>query len=418
MLEFKVKDIGLAENGRKVIEWAKLQMPVLLKIKEEFEKTKPLKNLTIACCLHCTKETAVLVETLKAGGAKVALCGSNPLSTQDEVVAALAQDGINVFAWKGETREEYYWCIDQVLSFKPNITIDDGADLINTLHTRKRELIENVIGGQEETTTGVIRLKALAREGELKYPVIAVNDTPTKRMFDNVYGTGQSTIDGIIRATNVLLAGKCVVIVGYGYCGSGIARRARGMDAEVIVVEVDPVKALKATMDGFRVMPMREAARFGDIFITATGCKDAIAKDHLKLMKDKVILANAGHFDVEISIPDLEEISVSKKRIKEYVDEYTTKDGKRIYLLAEGRLVNLVVAEGHPSAVMDLSFANQALCCEYLVKNRGKLEKKVYDVPTEIDEKIARLKLKTLGIEIDSLTEEQKKYIESWKIGT
>jgi len=415
---FKVKDINLAEKGMLQIEWAEKQMPVLMMIAGEFLNKKPFNGLTIAACLHVTKETAVLVKALKAGGATVAVCGSNPLSTQDDVAAALADEGINIFAWKGQTNEEYYWCINEVLNFKPNITLDDGADLINTLHTTRTELLQNILGGQEETTTGVIRLRAMAQDQALKYPVIAVNDTPTKSMFDNVYGTGQSAIDGIIRATNALMAGKTFVVSGYGQCGGGIARIARGMNANVIVTEVDPIKALKASMDGFRVMPMIDAAKVGDIFCTATGCKDSIKKEHLMVMKDGAILANAGHFNVEISIPDLESISSGKRRIRDFVEEYTTKDNRNIYLIAEGRLVNLAVAEGHPSSVMDMSFSNQALCCEFLAENYRQLKPTVHDVPREIDSKIARMKLESLGMKIDNLSSEQQKYMTSWKDGT
>jgi adenosylhomocysteinase len=416
-MDYKVKDMSLSEQGLLKIEWAEGHMPVLMRIRKEFEKTKPFKGLTIGACLHVTKETAVLVKTLKAGGATVALCGSNPLSTQDDVAAALAKEGINLFAWRGQSSEEYYWCINKVLDFRPNITLDDGADLISTIHSKRQELLKDVFGGQEETTTGVIRLKAMARDNALKYPVIAVNDTPTKRMFDNVYGTGQSTIDGILRSTNLMLAGKNFVVCGYGYCGRGVAERARGMGAHVIVTEVDAVKALKAVMDGFKVMPLKEAAKIGDVFVTVTGNKNVIRKEHIQLMKDGAVLANAGHFNVEISIPDLESLSKGKKRLKENVEEYALKNGKRIYLLAEGRLVNLAAAEGHPSEVMDLSFANQALCCEYIVKNY-KMEIKVHDVPKEIDERVAKLKLITMGIEIDELTAEQEKYLKSWEEGT
>jgi adenosylhomocysteinase len=417
-MEYKVKDLTLGEQGKLQIEWAEKSMPVLLKIREEFEKKKPFKGLTISCALHVTKETAVLMKTLKAGGATVALAAANPLSTQDDVAAALTEEGIHVFAWAGETEEEYYWCINQVLNFKPNITLDDGGDLINTIHSKRKELIENLYGSQEETTTGVIRLRAMAKDGALKVPVIAVNDTPTKRLFDNILGTSQSTIDGILRATNVLLAGKTFVVCGYGYCSSGLARRADGMGANIIVTEVDPVKALRAVMDGFRVMPLKEAAKIGDIFVTITGDKNVIRKEHMELMKDGAILANAGHFNVEISIPDLESLSKSKREIRKNVEEYTLKNGKKLYLLAKGRIVNLVAAEGHPSDIMDMSFSNQALCCEFLVKNHEKLEPKVYNVPKEIDDRVARLKLESMGIEIDRLTPEQERYLSEWKEGT
>ncbi len=435
-MEYKVKDINLAEKGLKLIEWAEAHMPVLLKIRERFEKEKPLKGITIGACLHVTKETAVLVRTLRAGGAEVALCASNPLSTQDEVAAALASEGVHVFAWRGMTTKEYYQAIGHVISYRPLITVDDGADLISTLHKvalgiKSEEVkyalevckgsevdLESMIGGTEETTTGVIRIRAMEREGILRYPVIAVNNAKTKYLFDNRYGTGQSTLDGILRATNVLIAGKRVVVAGYGWCGRGIALRARGLGARVIITEVDPLKALEAVMDGFEVMPMSQAARVGDIFITATGNINVIRKEHLLLMKDGAILANAGHFNVEISIPDLESISIQKRRIRPNVEEYTLKDGRRLYLLCEGRLVNLAAAEGHPSEVMDLSFSNQALSIEYLIKNRGLLPRKVFDVPREIDEEVARLKLEAMGIKIDSLTEEQIKYLQSWRGGT
>jgi len=358
------------------------------------------------------------MKTLKKGGADIYLCGSNPLSTQDDVAAALVGEGIHVFAWRGQSEKEYYWCLERVLENKPNILLDDGGDLISTLHLKHSELIPEVIGGQEETTTGVIRFRAMEKDGSLKIPVVAVNDTPTKCMFDNVYGTGQSAIDGILRATNILLAGKTFVVAGYGHCGKGLAQRAKGMGANVIVCEVDPLKALKAVMDGFRVMKMREAAKVGDVFVTVTGDKDVITKEHMKLMKDGAVLANAGHFNVEVSVKGLKEISVKKRKVNDCVEEYTLKNGKRLYLLGEGRLVNLACAEGHPSEVMDMSFADQALVAEWLVRNRGKLEPKVYDVPKEIDEEVASLKLKSMGVEIDELTEEQKKYLESWKEGT
>lgn len=426
-MNYKVKDISKALQGKLKIEWAERHMPVLLSISKDFEKTKPFKGLTIGACLHVTKETAVLVKTLKAGGATVGLCGSNPLSTQDDVAAALAKGGIHTFAWRGQNNKEYYWCVNQVLDLKPNITLDDGADVISIIHSKRRSLLKNVYGGQEETTTGVIRLKAMAKDRALKYPIIAVNDTPTKRMFDNVYGTGQSTIDGLLRATNIMIAGKNFVVCGYGFCGSGIAKKAKGMGANVIVTEVDHLKALRAVMDGFRVMPINQAAKVGDIFVTATGNKNVIRGSHMKFMKDGVILANAGHFNVEISIPDLESLSKSKKTIRDNVEEYLLKNGRKLYFLAGGRLVNLAAAEGHPSAVMDMSFANQALVCQWIVKNLTppfvkdgvrNLEAKVHDVPKEIDEKIAKLKLKSMGIAIDKLTAEERKYLESWKEGT
>jgi len=415
---YKVKNLSLANQGRMKIEWAEQRMPVLLSIRKEFEKTKPFDGLAIGACLHVTKETAVLVKTLKAGGATVALCASNPLSTQDDVAAALAKEGIGVFAWRGQDNEEYYQCLSKVLDFKPNITLDDGADLISAIHSERQNLLKNVYAGQEETTTGVIRLKAMADDKALKYPIIAVNDTPTKRLFDNVYGTGQSTIDGILRATSMMITGKNFVVCGYGYCSSGIAERARGMGANVIVTEVAPIKALRAVMNGFRVMPMGEAAKIGDIFVTATGNKSVIRKEHMQAMKDGAVLANSGHFNVEISIPDLESLSENKRRIRENVDEYSLKDRRRLYLLAEGRLINLAAAEGHPSSVMDMSFSDQALCCEWIVRNYKKLEVKVHDVPKEIDDRVARLKLESMGIRVDELTAEQEKYLKSWEEGT
>ena len=418
LMKKKVKDTSLAEKRKLQIAWAESRMPVLMKIREEFEKKKPFKDLTIGVALHVTKETAVLVKTLKAGGATVALAAANPLSTQDDVAAALVEEAINVFAWAGESSEEYYWCMNQVLDFKPNITLDDGGDLVNTIHTKRQDLIKNVFGGQEETTTGVIRLRAMAKDGVLKYPMIAINDTPTKGMFDNIYGTGQSTIDGILRATSMMIAGKTFVVSGYGRCGYGLANRARGMGANVIITEVEPVKALQAVMDGFRVMPLKEAAKLGDIFITVTGDRDVIKKEHMELMKDGAIIGNTGHFNVEINLEDLKNLSKSKKEIRKHVEEYSLKNGKKIYLLGKGRIINLVAAEGHPSDVMDMSFANHALCCEYLVKNRKKLKPDVYNVPEEIDNRVAQLKLESMGIKIDSLTEKQRKYLTDWKEGT
>ncbi len=417
MNDYKVKDLNLHEKGDLLIELASRRMPVLNRIRERFEKEKPLKGLRIGACLHVTKETAVLVEVLRAGGADVALCGSNPLSTQDEVAAALAKSGINVYAWRGETTEEYYWCVNKVIDHKPMITLDDGADLVSTIHSSRTDALKGIMGGTEETTTGVIRLRAMAKEGRLKYPIIAVNDAYTKYLFDNRYGTGQSTIDGILRATNILLAGKNFVVCGYGWCGRGIALRARGMGAKVIVTEVNPLRALEAVMDGFQVMPLREAAEIGDIFITATGNIHVIRKEHLLKMKDGAMIGNSGHFNVEISIPDLEEISTSKRTVRPNLEEYRLKDKRRIYLLAEGRLVNLASAEGHPSEVMDMSFSNQALCVEYIAENSS-LKPQVYPVPREIDETVARLKLEGLGVGIDSMTEEQKKYLLSWESGT
>ncbi len=415
---FKVKDLSLAEDGRKLIGWAESRMPVLMKIREEFARNRPLEGLRVGACLHVTKETAVLVRTLKAGGAEVALCASNPLSTQDAVAAALAEEGINVYAWRGETTEEYYQCIEDVLSYRPRITVDDGADLITTIHSKHRELLGSIIGGTEETTTGVIRLRAMAEKGVLGYPVIAVNDAYTKYLFDNRYGTGQSTLDGILRATSILLAGKKFVVAGYGWCGRGIAMRAKGFGANVIVVEVDPLKALEALLDGFQVMSMDEAAPIGDIFVTATGNIDVIRGEHMAKMKDGAILANAGHFNVEISLKDLEELAQSKHTVRPNLEEYRLKDGRRLYLLAEGRLVNLAAAEGHPPEVMMMSFANQALSIEYLYKSEGKLEPKVYRVPEEIDRRVAELALEAYGVKVEQLTDRQKKYLESWELGT
>ncbi len=414
----KVKDMKLAKEGAMKIRWAEDHMPVLMNIKKRFEKGKPLKGVSIACCLHVTKETAVLMKTLKAGGAKVALCGSNPLSTQDDVAATLVKEGINVFAWRGVKTEDYYWCIDSVLDFNPDITMDDGGDLVTRIHERREDLLEKIIAGTEETTTGVVRFRAMEKDSALKYPVIAVNDAYTKYLFDNRYGTGQSTIDGILRSTSVLIAGKNFVVVGYGWCARGIAMRARGMGANVIVTEISPLKALEAVMDGFSVMPMSEASRIGDIFVSATGDKNVVNRKHMASMKTGAIIANSGHFDVEINIPELEDMSKSKKKIRDNVEEYTLRDGRKIYLLAEGRLVNLAAAEGHPSEVMDMSFANQALAALYILKNRGKFKPEVYKLPDEIDSEIARLKLESMGIRIDKLTDEQEKYLSTWKEGT
>jgi adenosylhomocysteinase len=417
-MNYEIKDINLAKKGALRIEWAKNNMPVLGLIKERFKKEKPLKNIKISACLHVTTETAVLMEVLKLGGAEVRLCASNPLSTQDDVASALVKNlKIPVFAFKGEDNKTYYHHIKSVLAIKPDITMDDGADLISTLHITHYTL-HNIMGGTEETTTGVIRLRALEKEGKLRYPIIAVNDAQTKHLFDNRYGTGQSTIDGILRATNKLLAGSNFVVCGYGFCGKGLAMRAKGMGANVIVCEVEPLRALEAVMDGFMVMPLVSAVKLADIIVTVTGDINVINKKHFSLMKDKVILANAGHFNVEIDIPSLEKLSIRKRRIRDFVDEYELSDGRRIYLLGEGRLINLASAEGHPAQVMDLSFSNQALSVEYIVKNYKKLEKKVYKVPEEIDKKIAYLKLKSLGIKIDNLTKEQKKYLSSWQEGT
>jgi len=417
MADYKVKNIELAKDGILLIEWASSHMPALNQIKQKFEKEKPLKGLMIGACLHVTKETAVLVETLKVGGAKVALCGSNPLSTQDEVAATQAKSGINVYAWRGETKEEYYWSLNKVIDQKPMITMDDGADLVSTIHTSRKEVLASVKGGTEETTTGVVRLRAMSEKGDLKYPIIAVNDAFTKYLFDNRYGTGQSTIDGILRATNILLAGKRFVVCGYGWCGRGVASRARGLGANVIVTEVNPLRALEAVMDGFQVLPIAEAIKNGDIFVTTTGNINVIQKEHMLKMRDGVLLANSGHFNVEISVQDLADITVSQRTIRPNLEEHTLKNGRKIFLLAEGRLVNLASAEGHPSEVMDMSFSNQALCVEYLAKNPD-LKAGVYSVPKEIDEKVASLKLNGMGIRIDEMTEEQKKYVTSWESGT
>ncbi|MGD0643547.1 MAG: adenosylhomocysteinase [Candidatus Bathyarchaeia archaeon] len=417
MEEFQVKDKSLAFQGHLQIEWASRHMPVLNLIKARFEKEKPLKGLTLGACLHVTKETAVLVQALTAGGAKIALCGSNPLSTQDDVAAALADSGVHVFAWRGQNTEEYYKCIDNVLDYKPSITLDDGADLVGTLHSKRQAELKNVKGGTEETTTGVIRLRAMERDGSLKYPIVAVNDAYTKYLFDNRYGTGQSTIDGILRATNILLAGKNFVVCGYGWCSRGIAMRAQGLGANVIVTEVQPTRALEAVMNGLRVMSMAEASAIGDIFVTATGDINVIRQEHMQKMKDGVIMANSGHFNVEINIKDLESLSTVKRTMRPNLEEYTMKDGRKLFLLAEGRLVNLAAAEGHPSEVMDMSFANQALCSEYIAKT-AKLTPKVFSVPKEIDETVAELKLKTMGVKIDELTDQQKKYLSTWEMGT
>ena len=417
MEKFQVKDKTLAPQGNLQIEWAAKHMPVLNIIKNRFEKEKPLKGQTLAACLHVTKETAVLINALIAGGAEIALCGSNPLSTQDDVAAALADSGVHVFAWRGQNTEEYYQCIDKVLDYKPTITLDDGADLVGTLHSKRQKQIKDLKGGTEETTTGVIRLRAMEQDGSLKYPIVAVNDAYTKYLFDNRYGTGQSTMDGILRATSVLIAGKNFVVGGYGWCSRGIAMRAQGMGANVIVTEVQPTRALEAAMNGLRVMPMSDAAAIGDIFVTATGDLNVIRKEHMQKMKDGAIMCNSGHFNVEISIPDLDALSKGKRTIRPNMEEYSLKDGRKLYLLAEGRLVNLAAAEGHPSEVMDMSFANQALSSEFIAKS-AKLQTKVYCVPKEIDEKVAELKLKSMGIKIDELTAEQKKYLSTWEMGT
>ncbi|MBI2624832.1 MAG: adenosylhomocysteinase [Candidatus Nealsonbacteria bacterium] len=414
---FKVKNINLAQKGKLEVEWAEENMPVVTNIRKRFLKEKPLKNVKIACCLHVTKETAVLVKTLKSGGAKVSLAGSNPLSTKDSVAAALAKEGISIFAWRGVGNKDYYWALNKALDIKPQITMDDGGDLVSLIHSKRKELIKKAIGGTEETTTGVIRFRAMEKEGALKYPVVAVNDAYSKYLFDNRYGTGQSTIDGILRATSVLIAGKDFVVAGYGWCGRGIALRAKCMGARVVITEVNPIKALEANMDGFSVLPMTEAAKVGNIFVTATGDKNVINKRHFLLMKNGAILANSGHFNVEINIKDLEKLAKAKKKIRENVEEYQLKK-KKLYLLSQGRLVNLAAAEGHPSEVMDMSFAVQALTIEWLAGLKKKLSPKVHNVPKEIDEKVAKLKLEALEIKIDKLTKEQKKYLESWKEGT
>ncbi len=418
MKDYIVKDINLAEGGKKRIEWVSGRMPVLSMIRERYEREKPLEGVTVTACLHVTVETANLVLTLKAGGAEVALTAANPLSTQDDIAAALASLGIKTYAFRGEREDEYYECIDEALALEPAVVLDDGGDATTRIHTEHEELMKNVMGGCEETTTGVIRLHARAKENKLGFPVISVNDAETKMMFDNRYGTGQSTIHGVMNATNILFAGRVVVVAGYGWCGRGIALRAKGLGSSVVVVETNPRKALEAVMDGYRVMPMRAAAEIGDVFITATGDTSVIRGEHIELMKDGAILANAGHFNVEISINDLEAVTVEKREIKENVVEYQMRDGRKLYLLSEGRIVNLAAAYGHPPEVMDMSFANQALCVRYIVENHEKLRKKVYPVPKEIDEEVARLKLKSMGVEVEELTEEQKKYLSSWELGT
>lgn len=419
MANFDVKDIKQADGGRLRIEWAEREMPVLRQIKERFAKERPLKGMRISACLHVTTETANLMKTLQAGGADVVLTASNPLSTQDDVAASLVtHDEIPVYAIKGEDNVVYYKHINAALDIKPQFTMDDGADLVSVLHKTRRELLADVVAGTEETTTGVIRLHAMAADKALNYPIIAINDAMTKHFFDNRYGTGQSTLDGVIRATNVLLAGKKFVVAGYGWCGRGLASKAKGMGSDVIVTEVDPLKALEAVMDGFRVMPMDEAAKIGDFIVTLTGDINVIDEHHFKLMKDGAIVANSGHFNVEINIPALEKMAKSKRLVRPYVDEYVMEDGRRIYILGEGRLINLAAAEGHPASVMDMSFANQALSLEYLAKNAGKLEKQVYSVPEEIDHKIAKLKLASMGVNIDALTDQQVKYLGSWEEGT
>jgi adenosylhomocysteinase len=420
MSNFDIKDINQAEGGRRRIDWAEREMPVLRQIRERFTKEKPLKGMRVSACLHVTTETANLMRTLQEGGADIVLTASNPLSTQDDVAAALVnQYEIPTYAIKGEDNVTYYKHISAALDHKPHMTMDDGADLVSTIHKDRRELLDTIIGGTEETTTGVIRLRAMAADKMLKFPVIAVNDAMTKHFFDNRYGTGQSTIDGIIRATNVLLAGKVFIVAGYGWCGRGLASRARGMGAHVIVTEVDPLKALEAVMDGYQVMPMAEAAKIGDIFCTLTGDINVVDQQHFEVMKDGAIVANSGHFNVEINIPALEKMSKGDpKLVRPFVEQYETKDGRKINLLGEGRLINLASAEGHPASVMDMSFANQALAAEYMVKNADRLEQTVYAVPAEIDAEIARIKLEAMGVHIDVLTEEQVKYLNSWEEGT
>ncbi|MGZ4906078.1 MAG: adenosylhomocysteinase [Halobacteriota archaeon] len=413
-----VKDITLAEAGRKRTEWARRHMPVLEKIKAEFQRDKPLADVNIVACLHVTVETANLIHTLRAGGANVAVTGSNPLSTQDDVAAALADEGVTVCAFRGENESEYYTCIEEALKINPNITLDDGADVIATVHDKHTEYLDGIWGGCEETTTGVVRLRAMAADGALRYPVIAVNDAETKMMFDNRYGTGQSTLHGIMNATNFLFAGKTVVVAGYGWCGRGVATRARGLGANVVVIEVEPRKALEAVMDGFRVMPMLDAARIGDLFITVTGDVSVIRGEHFAVMKDQAIVCNSGHFNVELDLEELRAMARSTSTVKADVDEYRMPDGRAIYVLAEGRLINLSAAYGHPPEVMDMSFANQALCVRYITENHARLNNEVYGVPSEIDKRVAQLKLDALGIRIEHLTKEQETYLHSWMLGT
>ncbi len=417
-MDHDIKDIALAEAGKLRIEWAERSMPVLRMIRERFSREKPLSGIVLAACLHVTTETASLVQTLAAGGAEVYLCASNPLSTQDDVAAALVSEGFHVFSIKGEDTETYYKHINACLDVKPTITMDDGADLVSSIHSKRQDLVKNIIGGTEETTTGVIRLKSMAERGVLLFPVIAVNDSNTKHFFDNRYGTGQSTIDGILRSTNRLLAGSWFVVSGYGWCGRGLSTRAAGMGARVIVTEVDPLRALEAAMDGYSVMPMAQAAPLGDFFCTVTGDRSVIRKEHFELMKDGAIVANSGHFNVEIDIDSLENMAVSRRAIRDFVEEFTMSDGRRITLLGEGRLINLAAAEGHPSSVMDMSFANQALASEFLVKNGATLSKQVHKLPDHVDNEIATLKLESMGIKIDVLTPEQEEYLNSWEMGT
>jgi adenosylhomocysteinase len=417
-MDYDIKDLALAETGKLRIEWAERTMPVLRMIRDRFEKEKPLSGIVLAACLHVTTETAALVRTLAAGGADVHVCASNPLSTQDDVAAALVSEGYPTYCIKGEDTETYYKHLNACLDANPAITMDDGADLVGTIHAERQDLVEKLIGGTEETTTGVIRLKSMAEKGVLLFPVIAVNDANTKHLFDNRYGTGQSTIDGILRATNRLMAGSVFVVCGYGWCGRGLAMRANGMGARVVVIEVDPLRALEAALDGYAVMPIAEASKIGDFFCTVTGDINVIRKEHFDVMKDGAIVCNSGHFNVELQIEALEKAATSRRTIRDFLEEFTMPDGRRIVLLGEGRLINLAAAEGHPSSVMDMSFANQALASEFLAKNRSGLENKVHGVPAEVDTEIARLKLESMGIQIDTLTEEQKAYLASWEMGT
>jgi len=417
-MEHDVKDMALVRTGRQRIEWAETEMPVLRRIRARFARERPLAGRRIAACLHVTTETAALMRTLVAGGATVRLCASNPLSTQDDVAAALVEEQVAVFAIKGEDRQTYYRHIHQALDLRPHMTMDDGADLVSTIHSDRTDLLAEIVAGTEETTTGVLRLRAMARDGALRYPIVAVNDAKTKHLFDNRYGTGQSTIDGLLRATNLLLAGKTLVVCGYGSCGRGLALRARGMGAQVVVTEVSPLPALEAVMEGYQVMPIAQAARLGDVFITVTGNRSVLRGEHFAGMKDGAILANSGHFNVEIDIPALAEMAVETRQVREYVQEYRLADGRRLYLLAEGRLLNLAAAEGHPAAVMDMSFANQALSVEYLAVSGKDLPPDVYAVPAEIDQTVARLKLEAMGVRIDELTPEQRHYLQSWREGT
>jgi adenosylhomocysteinase len=418
-MQHDVKDLNLASVGRMRMEWADRNMPVLRQIRDRFAKEKPLRGIRVAACLHVTTETGNLMRTLVAGGAEATVCASNPLSTQDDVAAALVSEyGVPTFAIKGEDNDTYYKHLNAALDSKPNITMDDGADLVTMVFSKRQDLIPNVIGGTEETTTGVIRLKSMENDGVLKYPIIAVNDAQTKHLFDNRYGTGQSTIDGIIRATNILLAGARVVVCGYGWCGRGVASRARGLGARAIVVEVDPIKALEAVMDGYEVMTMEEAAKIGDVFVTLTGNKNVVRKEHFRVMRDGAIVANSGHFNVELDIPGLESLAVSQREVRDFVREYRLSDGRAVFLLGEGRLINLAAAEGHPAAVMDMSFANQALASEFITRRGKELEKRVHVLPSEVDQEIARLKLISMGINIDTMTREQEEYQKSWQEGT